>query len=330
MRRESDHDRPFEPKRSTDQPQRVPSRQWRPGADSALVGIIAGSGRESGKRVTTTAAAKPPVRFACIYFSNGVEPAYWWAKGAGAAMEIGPGLKPMMPFREDMVFVKGLFNEQAARHRSPHLGRIPNLLSGAWVSTDQQEIRVGKTMDQVLAEHLGKQDGRTQPRPRHRTDRAAARRRPVDDLRLVYFVGERHETGDQGNLPVTRLRPAHRRRRRPASSIARFSIKCLPTHTTSSGRSVSTTARSWTNTSNRSVISRSASNARQTTAGWKAGGRRQRPPKHAASRRPVAVRYSGPHAVDDGFDRARVSDGQDADRHLHAQQRPVANEFRVP
>jgi hypothetical protein len=112
--------------------------------------------QESGKRATATTASTPPVRFACIYFSNGVEPAYWWAKGAGAAMEIGPGLKPMMPFRDDMVFVKGLFNEQAARHRSPHLGRIPNLLSGAWVSTDQQEIRVGKTMDQVLAEQLGK------------------------------------------------------------------------------------------------------------------------------------------------------------------------------
>ena len=29
------------------------------------------------------------------------------------------------------------------------------LLSGAWVSTDQSEIRVGRTMDQVLAERIG-------------------------------------------------------------------------------------------------------------------------------------------------------------------------------
>ena len=98
---------------------------------------------------------KPPVRFACIYFSNGVEPEHWWAKGTGALMEIGPGLKPMTPFREDMVFLKGLFNDQAFRHASPHLGRIPNLLSGAKVSTDQGEIRVGKTMDQVLAQRIG-------------------------------------------------------------------------------------------------------------------------------------------------------------------------------
>jgi hypothetical protein len=72
-------------------------------------------------------------------------------------METGPGLLPMRPFLEDMVFVKGLFNEQAVRHSSAHLGRVPNLLSGAWVSKDQGEIRVGQTMDQVLAQRIGGQ-----------------------------------------------------------------------------------------------------------------------------------------------------------------------------
>lgn len=114
---------------------------------------------DSGKRLPAAAAgeARPPVRFACLYFSNGVEPAHWWVKGEGAAMEIGPGLQPMEPYREDMIFLEGLFNEQAAKHKSAHLGRIPNLLSGAWVSTDQADIRVGKTMDQVLAQQIGRQ-----------------------------------------------------------------------------------------------------------------------------------------------------------------------------
>ena len=111
---------------------------------------------ETGKSVSA-AAAKPPVRFACIYFSNGVEPIHWWAKGSGATMEIGPGLRPMEPFREDILFLRGLYNQQAAAHLSPHLGRIPNLLSGSWVSTVQSDIRVGRTMDQVLAQHLGEQ-----------------------------------------------------------------------------------------------------------------------------------------------------------------------------
>lgn len=102
--------------------------------------------------------ANPPTRFACIYFSNGVEPQHWWARGSGAGMEIGPGLTPMQPHREDLVFVRGLFNEQAVKHKSAHLGRSPNMLSGAWVSTDQSDIRVGRTMDQVLAQRIG---GRT-------------------------------------------------------------------------------------------------------------------------------------------------------------------------
>ena len=31
-------------------------------------------------------ANKPPIRFATLYFSNGVEPIHWWAKGRGSSM----------------------------------------------------------------------------------------------------------------------------------------------------------------------------------------------------------------------------------------------------
>lgn len=109
---------------------------------------------ESGQ-IVANSAAKPPVRFACLYFSNGVEPAHWWAKGEGARMEIGPGLEPMKPFRTDMVFLRGLYNQQAVAHKSPHLGRISNLLSGGWVSTDQNDIRCAKSMDQLMAQQIG-------------------------------------------------------------------------------------------------------------------------------------------------------------------------------
>lgn len=102
-------------------------------------------------------AQKPPVRFACLYFSNGVEPAHWWAKGSGASMEIGPGLEPMRALREDFSFVRGLYNRQAVLSTSPHLGRMPNLLSGANVSLNPADIRVGTTFDQVLAREVGGQ-----------------------------------------------------------------------------------------------------------------------------------------------------------------------------
>jgi hypothetical protein len=96
----------------------------------------------------------PPLRLGIVFFSNGVEPIHWWAKGAGASMEIGPALTPMMPHREDMVFIQGLFNQAAHVSTSPHLGRM-NVLSGATVSLDPKEIRVGTSMDQVLASQIG-------------------------------------------------------------------------------------------------------------------------------------------------------------------------------
>ncbi|MEX2260743.1 MAG: DUF1552 domain-containing protein [Bryobacteraceae bacterium] len=100
-------------------------------------------------------AHKPPLRFATLYFSNGVEPIHWWARGSGASMEIGPALEPMMPFREDITFLRGLYNQEAVKSSSPHLGRMPNLLSGATVSLDPSSIRVGTTFDQVLAQQIG-------------------------------------------------------------------------------------------------------------------------------------------------------------------------------
>ena len=71
-------------------------------------------------------------------------------------MTLGQGLSPLQAYQEDIVFLKGLFNQQAVDHPSPHLGRVPNLLSGAWVSSDQNVIRVGQSMDQRLAKTIGR------------------------------------------------------------------------------------------------------------------------------------------------------------------------------
>jgi hypothetical protein len=110
-----------------------------------------------GQAAEAVKTSTPPLRLGIVYFSNGVEPIHWWAKGSGATMELGPAAAPMMAHREDMVFVQGLFNQSAFVSTSPHLGRM-NVLSGAPVSLDPNEIRVGTSMDQVLAVHVG---GRT-------------------------------------------------------------------------------------------------------------------------------------------------------------------------
>jgi hypothetical protein len=108
-------------------------------------------------RAATTEANQPPLRFACIYWSNGIKPMHWWAKGSGASMELGPSAQPLTAIREDLVFVRGLYNHQAFTNPSPHMGRMANMLSGAPVSPDPSVIRVGTTMDQVLAQQIGNQ-----------------------------------------------------------------------------------------------------------------------------------------------------------------------------
>src|ERR1043165_3005699 len=70
------------------------------------------------------AMSGPPLRLGVVFFSNGVEPEHWWAKGQGAAMELGPGALPMKPHVEDMVFIRGLYSKAAQQSRSPHLGRM--------------------------------------------------------------------------------------------------------------------------------------------------------------------------------------------------------------
>ena len=100
------------------------------------------------------AASKPPIRFAHLFFSNGVEPIHWWAKGSGAAMEFGQAAQPLASIREDLVFLRGLYHPKAFVSTSPHLGRM-NLLSGAQVSLDPKEIRVGTSFDQILSQRIG-------------------------------------------------------------------------------------------------------------------------------------------------------------------------------
>ncbi len=102
------------------------------------------------------ASNKPPLRFAHMFFSNGVEPIHWWAKGKGGALEFGQAAQPLAPICNDIVFLRGLYHQKAFVSSSPHLGRM-NLLSGALVSLDPKEIRVGTSFDQILAQRIGNQ-----------------------------------------------------------------------------------------------------------------------------------------------------------------------------
>ena len=121
---------------------------------------------------------------------------------------------PMLPHREDMVFIRGLFNQSAFVSTSPHLGRM-NLLSGAPISLDPNEIRAGTSMDQVMASAIG--------------DRTAIpslvlgiepnELRLEDGLSMIYGSSlswmSPTQAGDEGDLSGADVRASGRRRLRP-------------------------------------------------------------------------------------------------------------------
>src|SRR5215470_9337613 len=100
-------------------------------------------------------ASEPPVRFACLFAGNGFHSKEWWAKGEGARMELGKVLEPVRPVREKMLFLRGLYNEEALIG-GIHSCQTGNLLTGAHLAPGG-EIRSGVSMDQVVANRVGDQ-----------------------------------------------------------------------------------------------------------------------------------------------------------------------------
>jgi len=69
-------------------------------------------------------------------------------------MELGQVLAPLSDFREKMLFIRGLYNEQALKGNI-HSSQTGNLLSGAPLASGG-EIRSGTSVDQVLAQRNGR------------------------------------------------------------------------------------------------------------------------------------------------------------------------------
>ena len=98
-------------------------------------------------------ASEAPVRLAVLFSGNGFHSKEWWAKGEGKTMELGKVLAPLNDFRERMLFVRGLYNEEAQKGNI-HSSQTGNLLSGAPLASGG-EIRSGTSIDQLLAQRYG-------------------------------------------------------------------------------------------------------------------------------------------------------------------------------
>ena len=96
-----------------------------------------------------------PQRFAALFMACGINSEHWWAKGAGAEMELSRSLAPMESLKSKMNVINGLFNKNATGV-GIHPGQTGNILSGASLQKGS-ELKGGISVDQQLANHLGQQ-----------------------------------------------------------------------------------------------------------------------------------------------------------------------------
>ena len=102
----------------------------------------------------TKPASEAPVRLAVLFSGNGFHSKEWWAKGEGKNMELGKVLEPLGDFREKLLFVRGLYHEEA-RKGNIHSSQTGNMLSGSPIASGG-DIRSGTSMDQLLAQTYGR------------------------------------------------------------------------------------------------------------------------------------------------------------------------------
>jgi uncharacterized protein DUF1552 len=99
------------------------------------------------------AAMTPPKRFAVLFMGNGVNEDQWWAKGSGETMQLSKSLQPLAPLRKKINVVEGLFMKPLTG-QGIHPAQTGSLLSGATIQRGPI-LRSGKTLDQVIATHIG-------------------------------------------------------------------------------------------------------------------------------------------------------------------------------
>lgn len=102
---------------------------------------------------TPKAANTPPKRFIVQFMGTGISPDHWWAKGAGAEMELSKSLQPLEPFKTKLNVINGLFNKPSTGV-GIHPGMTGNILSGMPL-TRGAVLHGGISVDQVLAAQLG-------------------------------------------------------------------------------------------------------------------------------------------------------------------------------
>jgi hypothetical protein len=101
-----------------------------------------------------------PLRMAFLYVPNGVIMDRWRPTGEGSGFTLGPSLQPLEPYRDQIQIVSGLAHRNGFAGpdgAGDHARATATILTGARPhKTAGADIRVGVSVDQLAARHLGR------------------------------------------------------------------------------------------------------------------------------------------------------------------------------
>ncbi len=103
--------------------------------------------------------APSPRRMAFFYVPNGVHMPDWTPAGAGSALQLPEILRPLAPFRDDLLVLTGLTQDGAFAHGDgggDHARSLASFLTGTHpLKTAGLGIKAGVSVDQLAASKLG-------------------------------------------------------------------------------------------------------------------------------------------------------------------------------
>src|SRR3954470_10371599 len=103
-------------------------------------------------------AANPKPRFGAVYFPNGAIVDQWIPEQVGAGFAFKPILKPLEPFKDQMVIVSNLTRSHPGSQVGDHAVSAAGFLTGVWPKrTEAEDVFANTSIDQVVAQQIGQE-----------------------------------------------------------------------------------------------------------------------------------------------------------------------------
>jgi len=137
-------------------PPNIQSEKWRISRRALLRGAGASLALPFMDVMAAGSDAKAPVRMACLFMPNGINPKAWTPKGSGAGFELSPILKPLESVKQDILVLSNLRNK-ASNSGDGHYVKTSGWLTGTTITkTTGKDLNAGnKSLDQIAAEKIG-------------------------------------------------------------------------------------------------------------------------------------------------------------------------------